>query len=619
MEFRLLGAVEARTPECQIDLGPRKQRLAFAVLALRVNQLVPVPRLVDLTWPSSPPQTAQHAIHSRVSRLRAALAEAGADRDGIAIVTHGSSYVLHADPMTVDAHRFRAGVVQASAETDDRTKVALLRSAVDLWHGPPLADVATPVVADQLCRGLEELQLAALEECLDAELRLGRHGAVLGELVELAAQHPYRPRLLAQLMLALHRAGRGPDALTAYRLARCRLADEVGLDPEPRLQQLATAILRADPALDLPGPAQPGPRHRPDADDGDAPAVEPAEGWPGGEPAMSDVTLEADRLTKTFGRRTAVADLSFTARQGEVLGLLGANGAGKTTTIRLLTTMLRPTRGDFAVAGIPSGRQAEIRGRVGVLPEGAGYPGHQTGLDYLSYHARLFGMRRAEATRTAARLLDELGLGDRARSRIATYSRGMRQRLGIARALLNAPAVILLDEPTLGLDPAGRHQVLGLLRDVARCTGATVLLSTNTLPEIREVCTDLLVLDEGRVALAGTVADVAPALAGTVADVTPALAGRQIGRVRVPPELADRAVEAVRDVPGLAVDVAADRPGVLRLSVAPAAGPGPGELPLNAVLQAVLSAGVPVLAYEAEDSRPAHAVAAGPGRSDRRS
>jgi ABC-2 type transport system ATP-binding protein len=408
-------------------------------------------------------------------------------------------------------------------------------------------------------------------------------------------------------MLALHREGRGPDALTAYRLARCRLADEVGLDPEPRLQQLATAILRADPALDLPGPAHPGPRRRLDPDDGDAPAGEPAEGWPGGEPAMSDVTLEADRLTKTFGRRTAVADLSFTARQGEVLGLLGANGAGKTTTIRLLTTMLRPTRGDFAVAGIPSSRQAEIRGRVGVLPEGAGYPGHQTGLDYLSYHARLFGMRRAEATRTAARLLDELGLGDRARSRIATYSRGMRQRLGIARALLNAPAVILLDEPTLGLDPAGRHQVLGLLRDVARCTGATVLLSTNTLPEIREVCTDLLVLDEGRVALAGPAADVAPALAG-----------RQIGRVRVPPELTDRAVEAVRDVPGVTVDVAADRSGVLRLSVAPAAGSGPGELPLNAVLQAVLSAGVPVLSYETEDSRPADAVPAGPGRSDRR-
>jgi ABC-2 type transport system ATP-binding protein len=704
MEFRLLGAVEAWSAGRQLDLGPRKQRLALAVLALRVNQLVSVDRLVDLTWPSSPPQTAQHAIHARVSRLRAALAQADAAGDGIAIVTHGSSYVLRADPMTVDAHRFRAWVAESATETDDVAKVRQLRAALDLWHGPPLADVATPDVADQLCRGLEEARLTALEECLEAELRLGRHGAVIGELVDLAAQHPYRQHLLAQLMLALYRAGRGPDALTAYRLARCRLVEEIGLDPEPRLQQLASAILCADPALDLsgtPGSSEP-PRllvrdqegrldpaeatrvvaseaveppepWRPDAD-AEPPAADPvwtgwssgaaagrprrtgrflgrataravhtcrrglrsvsaghlgrpgragpvrparhlpgssllarelAAGWREGVSAMSDVTVDARRLTKTYGRRTAVADLSFTARQGEVLGLLGSNGAGKTTTIRLLTTMLRPTSGEFSVAGIPSTRPTEIRCRVGVLPEGAGYPGHQTGLDYLTYHARLFGMTRSEAARTAARLLAELGLGERAGSRISTYSRGMRQRLGIARALLNEPSVVLLDEPTLGLDPAGRHLAIGLVREIAQRSGATVLLSTNALPEVEEVCTNVLVLDAGRLALSGT-----------VAEVTPALAGRCVGQVRVPAGLADRASRAVQGVSGVAVTVAEGRPDVLRVSLA-GTGRAPGDVPMNAVLQAVLSAGVPVLSAEADHSEPTGAFLPAPRRPDR--
>jgi ABC-2 type transport system ATP-binding protein len=120
-----------------------------------------------------------------------------------------------------------------------------------MWYGPPLADVATSRV-EELCRGLEEARLTALEEWLDAQLRLGRHESVLDELAEIVVQHPYRQRLLAQLMLALYRAGRAADALVAYRLARSRLIDELGLDPSPRLQRLERAILRGDPALDLP-------------------------------------------------------------------------------------------------------------------------------------------------------------------------------------------------------------------------------------------------------------------------------------------------------------------------------------------------------------------------------
>lgn len=252
MEFRLLGEVEAWAGDRQLDLGPRQQRLVFAVLALQVNRLVSVDRLVDLTWPESPPHTARHAIHVRVSQLRTILAGGGAHHDDVRIATRGAAYVLRADPMSVDAHRFRALVTAARAETHDpELKASLLRRALDLWRGPPLADVATPRV-EELCRGLKEARLTVLEEWLSAELRLGRHEEVIDELAELVVQYPHRQRFLAHLMLAMYRAGRAPEAVAAYSLARSRLVDEVGLDPGPELQKLERAILRGDPALDLP-------------------------------------------------------------------------------------------------------------------------------------------------------------------------------------------------------------------------------------------------------------------------------------------------------------------------------------------------------------------------------
>jgi DNA-binding SARP family transcriptional activator len=249
VEFRLLGPVEAWAGGRQMDLGPRKQRFALAVLALNVNQPIPVDRLVDLTWLAAPPRTARHALHVCVSRLRAILADA--DGENARILTRGSTYTLQTDPMSVDVHRFRKLVADARNEPADTTKVSKLRRALAMWHGPPLADVATASVG-QLCRGLEETRLAAYEERLETELRLGRHSAVIDQLVELANQHPYRQRLVALLMLALYRDGRAPDALRAYRLVRARLVDEFGLDPHVELQKLESAILRADPQLELP-------------------------------------------------------------------------------------------------------------------------------------------------------------------------------------------------------------------------------------------------------------------------------------------------------------------------------------------------------------------------------
>src|SRR5207344_785133 len=202
---------------------------------------------------------------------------------------------------------------------------------------------------------------------------------------------------------------------------------------------------------------------------------------------MASMTVEAVQLTKHYGVRSAVEDVSFAASQGEIVGLLGPNGAGKTTTIRLLTTVLEPTSGTFSIAGHPSTSATEIRQSVGVLPESSGYPSHQTGGEYLRFFARLYGLSRSQSRSVGAELLAAVGLEERGRSPISTYSRGMRQRLGIARALVNDPAVVFLDEPTLGLDPAGQAQVLTIIRSIAKARDATVVLSTHLLPEVEEV------------------------------------------------------------------------------------------------------------------------------------
>ena len=223
---------------------------------------------------------------------------------------------------------------------------------------------------------------------------------------------------------------------------------------------------------------------------------------------MASLTVEAVELSKRFGEREAVRQVSFVAASGDVVGLLGPNGAGKTTLIRLLTTVLRPSGGTFQVAGLPATAAAEIRRRVGVLPESAGYPGHQTGEEYLRYFARLYGRSRAAARVVADGLLAEVGLSERSGTPISSYSRGMRQRLGIARALVNDPTVVFLDEPTLGLDPTGRSQVLDLVGTISRRRGATVLLSTHTLPDVERACSRVLILDRGRLVVSGGIDEI---------------------------------------------------------------------------------------------------------------
>jgi ABC-2 type transport system ATP-binding protein len=303
-----------------------------------------------------------------------------------------------------------------------------------------------------------------------------------------------------------------------------------------------------------------------------------------GEPA-----LEANGLRKSYGQVVAVESLDLEVAAGTVLGFLGPNGAGKTTAIRMLTTILPPDSGAFTVAGAPHTRPVDIRRRVGVLPESAGYPPGQSGEEWLCYHAELFGRTRADARTTARRLLADVGLEDRGQALISSYSRGMRQRLGIARALVNDPDVVFLDEPTLGLDPIGQVQVLDLIGRIARDRGATVLLSTHVLADVEQVCDRVVILNHGRIVAQGTVAEV----------VRQAAAPRH-GQVKVPPEFVDRALQALAGTDVRAAANRGGRLGELELSM-------PAGLDLEAAatqaIGSLLEAGVPVLGFTLEGGR----------------
>ncbi len=216
---------------------------------------------------------------------------------------------------------------------------------------------------------------------------------------------------------------------------------------------------------------------------------------------METLAVDARGIAKVYGVVVALDEVRFTARYGEVTGLLGPNGAGKTTLIRILTTILPASSGSFTVAGYGPTEGTKIRASVGVLPESGGFPKRKRAIDHLAYHAQFYGLERAAAEARAVSLLGQVGLSDRAFDRIGTFSRGMRQRLGIARALINEPEVVFLDEPTLGLDPSGQRQILDLIVALADGSNAAVVLSSHLLDEVERVADRTVILDKGRVVL----------------------------------------------------------------------------------------------------------------------
>ncbi|MGH2629278.1 MAG: ABC transporter ATP-binding protein [Actinomycetota bacterium] len=307
--------------------------------------------------------------------------------------------------------------------------------------------------------------------------------------------------------------------------------------------------------------------------------------------------LVAEDLAMSYGGWTALHGLSFALQRGHVMGFLGPNGAGKTTSIRILTTILRPTSGRFTVDGISSDRPAKIRPRIGVLPEILGLPNQITGIEYISYFARLYGRRGPEAAKHGLALLEQVGLRERARSLIRTYSHGMRQRLGIARALVNDPVVLFLDEPTLGLDPRGQQELLALMRDVARGRGASIILCSHALTEVEGVCDDVVILSSGRVVATGSVPDV---LAKARRDGR----RRTTLRLQVPTASIGDATELLKAMRGVVRVSSGDTERQLEVELAETADdPGPNRVVTNRILDALVKADVQVLSFEVEGSR----------------
>ena len=314
----------------------------------------------------------------------------------------------------------------------------------------------------------------------------------------------------------------------------------------------------------------------------------------GSSDRASEPILVAHDVHRSYGTRRALRSLSFTLHRGRVLGFLGPNGAGKTTAIRVLTTVLEPTSGRFEVDGIGSEDPAQIRRRIGVLPEGLGFPRNTTGVDYLVFYGQLYGRRRADARAGAFALLDTVGLRARADSLIDTYSHGMRQRLGIARALVNEPRVVFLDEPTLGLDPRGQHELLSLIKAIAREHDAGVVLSSHLLAEIEDICDDVVIMNAGQIVAKGTVGEVLGQAAG---DGT----SQKIVRVRVPSASVDTAA-AVVDATDGSHTVDRDASGWLTVELANGNGSVDG-IDRNRLLDALIRAEIPIVGFEVAGGR----------------
>jgi ABC-2 type transport system ATP-binding protein len=222
---------------------------------------------------------------------------------------------------------------------------------------------------------------------------------------------------------------------------------------------------------------------------------------------MSDFVIEAEGLTKRYNGAAAVDHVSFNVSRGEIFGLLGPNGAGKTTTILMLLGLTDLTEGKARVLGHdPEREPLAVKRRVGYLPDSVGFYDHMTAAANLRYTARLMGMREAEREDRMAAALRRVELTEVADNRVATFSRGMRQRLGLAEILMKEAAVAILDEPTSGLDPQATLELLDMIRALKR-EGVSVLLSSHLLDRVQSVCDRVALFQAGKIVLIGTVAE----------------------------------------------------------------------------------------------------------------
>lgn len=340
MEFRLLGPLEVCEQGRRVQLGGPKQRAVLAFLLVRENRLVPAAQLIHDLWGDEPPAGARASLQSYVSHLRSAL-------NGTARIEGTSAgYTFEVDPETVDAHRFEQLIKSGreALEHDPASALRCLDDALSLWRGAPFADLVDYAVQDPL-RGevarLEELRAGALEDRVAAELALGAHDGVIGEIGRLIEQYPLRERLWSQSMVALYRAGRQAEALDTYQRLRNRLADELGIDPSPEVQECHARVLAQDPGLLAPALASDGNGHGrdtleviysiPDDAVGEPERTPPP---PVRNPYKGLLPFGEDDVDDFFGREDCADHLVERVGASRFVAVVGPSGSGKSSVVR---------------------------------------------------------------------------------------------------------------------------------------------------------------------------------------------------------------------------------------------------------------------------------------------
>ncbi|VAX23095.1 Gliding motility-associated ABC transporter ATP-binding protein GldA [hydrothermal vent metagenome] len=245
--------------------------------------------------------------------------------------------------------------------------------------------------------------------------------------------------------------------------------------------------------------------------------------------------IEVTKLTKRYGAFTAVDDISFSIEPGEICGFLGPNGAGKTTTMRILTGFMPPTDGRVTVAGFDVfSDMIEIKKRVGYLPESTPLYTEMRVSEYLDFVAEIKGLKSSAKKRKVADVMEATHITDRQRSLISSLSKGYRQRVGLAQALLNDPETLILDEPSIGLDPKQITEIRSMIKDLAG--KRTVILSTHILPEAQMICSRVMIINKGKLVAAGTPESLAQKFEES---------GKIVATIKAPSEEAFRAVRNV--------------------------------------------------------------------------
>ncbi|WP_395363165.1 BTAD domain-containing putative transcriptional regulator [Streptomyces sp. YH02] len=306
MEFRLLGSVALVTEDGDVALGPAKRSSLLAVLLLRPNSAVNVGQLIDALWEEEPPTHAKTVLQGHISRLRALLAEHGAEAYGVELATQGSAYVLRMPESLVDAHRFEELVALAGVQRRPADAVRMLREALSYWQGPALTGTVHSRPLEAAAGGLEELRLASVEALAEAYGELGEHARAAAVLRTEAVAHPLRESLAAALMLALGRSGRQSDAIDWYHRTRRLLAEELGVDPGETLSEAYATLLRSAEPVTVPRLVAPV-------------AVPAPEGLP-----------RAPRGFTGRGAELAALDRAVRGGDGPVCLVTGPAGVGKT-------------------------------------------------------------------------------------------------------------------------------------------------------------------------------------------------------------------------------------------------------------------------------------------------